>query len=218
METRFQSDFDRTSSGHPSPRLSMSITSASYAPHYPNMLCLSIAHAPGLSNTDLLQALRRPAEGNVFGPGNNRFSLGYTFTDIFVTFEEDTKLPDQATTAASQIARYLGLIPWTREGHSPGQVDTGLPIRGTRPSHPNPNLLDQGSTPLFPIHQRRPQHAAPPEGRGRGQICRQQRIPSLARQSIPLARLTQEMDALRTLRRWRTQRPKLREKEHPQTH
>jgi len=116
----FKRAFDRISSGHPVQRLRVTLKTATYAPHYPNMICLRISHAAGLSNTDLLQALQKLGEGQAFGPNKNRFCVGRTFTDIVITFEEGTNLPAQATTAASQIARFLGL---ERANHPPKWIE-----------------------------------------------------------------------------------------------
>jgi len=73
------------------------------------MLCFRITHASGLPDKDLLAALQRLAERKAFGSGKNQFTIGLTFTDIIATFEKNTNLPEQATTAASQITGFLEL-------------------------------------------------------------------------------------------------------------
>lgn len=104
----FKWAFDRISGQHAVPSLRPTLTTVSYAQHYPNILCLRISHTPGLSNSDLTQSLQFLAKEKTFGPANNQFSISRTFTDIVVTFEGNTNLPAQATTSANQIAKHLG--------------------------------------------------------------------------------------------------------------
>jgi len=89
-KTGFTKAFDRYSSTNPDPRLRLTLRSVSYAPHYPNMLCLRVIHSPGLENSDLLHGIRGIAKRGFFGEGNINFSIARTFTDIIVTFGQES--------------------------------------------------------------------------------------------------------------------------------
>jgi len=73
------------------------------------MLCLRVIHEPGLSNDDLTKAISTLVENWVFGPFQNTFIIGRTFSNLIIIFQEQLNLPTQATTVATQVAKVLGL-------------------------------------------------------------------------------------------------------------
>ena len=105
----FTKAFDRPSTANPDPLLRLTLQSVTYAPHYPNMLCLRVAHTPGLENADRLHGIREVVRKGFFGEGNVKLKLARTFTDIIVTFEESGPPAPQATTAATQVTKLLDL-------------------------------------------------------------------------------------------------------------
>ena len=102
--------FNNTAVEDPDPRRRIRLESVTYAPHYPNMLCLRVSHSPGLENTELLQALKSLGEKKILGEKRNNFTIARTFTDIIVTTEKGgPELSTLATTAATQITKLLDI-------------------------------------------------------------------------------------------------------------